>query len=233
MSHLGVPLLVRKPRRPTILELARPDLVFRRGKPFWKHGKEEWPAIAGGMDAYYATALPPFAPALGVASAASAARQEITPLPAPILPANAVRPGSILKIEAEGEWSATATPTLILGLFAGIPTTVGGGTVTTIFGETAAQTLSAQTSWPWRMEYRGKVTTIGTTGSITGTGDLEIALTAINAYSVTAALPITLALRTVAINTTVANAIGVAATFSVSNAANTARAYSMTAMLLN
>lgn len=187
------------------------------------------------MDAYYATPLAPFAPAIGPNHNTFTARRDVSPLPAPILPANSVRPGTILKLEAEGEWSATATPTLILGFILGVPTTGGAVTVTTVLAESAAQTLSAQTSWPWRMEYRCKFTNTGSTdGTVVGSGDLEIALAAINTYSVTAALPITLALRTVAtINTTVANAIGVCATFSASNAANNVRVYSMTAMLLN
>jgi len=185
------------------------------------------------MDAYYTTPLGPFAPAIGANFNTFTTRQDVSPLPLPILPANVCRLGTCIKIEAEGEWSATATPTLILGFYAGVPGASGGGTITSIFGESAAQTLAAQTSWPWRMEYRGKIVTVGTAGSIVGSGDLEIALSAINEYSVTAAIPITLALRTVAINTTVANAIGVCGTFSASSASNNVRVYQLTASLLN
>ena len=187
------------------------------------------------MDAYYTTPLAPFAPAIGANFNTFTTQKDVSPLPCPIIPANVLRPGSSLKIEAEGEWSATATPTLILGFHLGVPGASGIATLTSVLGVTAAQTLAAQTSWPWRMEYRGKFTNTGSTdGTIVGLGDLEIALTAINEYSVTAALPITLALRTVAtINTTVANAVGVNAAFSASSASNNVRVYQLTASLLN
>lgn len=183
------------------------------------------------MEAHYTTPLGPFAPALGVVSVAGTTRQELTPLPAPILGANEARLGSFLKIEAEGQWSATATPTLILELIAGVPGASGGGTATSILAASAAQTLSATTDIPWRIEWRGKFVTLGTTGSIVGTGSLALgtSLTAVTSVS----MPITLALRTVAINTTVANAIGVWSTYGTSNAANVARCYSLSALLQN
>jgi hypothetical protein len=183
------------------------------------------------MDGYVTTPLAPFAPAIGANFNTFTTRQDVSPLPLSILPGNVVRPGSAIKIEAEGEWSATATPTLVLGFYAGIPGASGGGTITSILAESVASTLSANTSFPWRMEYRGKFVTIGTAGSIVGSGDLEMGTT-LSAFTSTA-IPITLALRTVAINTTVANAIGVCATFSASNASNNVRVYQMTALLLN
>src|SRR5262245_19330131 len=183
------------------------------------------------MDAYYTTPLGPFAPAIGNNFNTFTARQDVSPLPLPILPANACRLGTALKMEAEGEWSATGTPTLILGFYAGVPGASGGGTLTSILAESGTQTLSATTNIPWRMEYRGKIVTVGTSGSIVGTGDLEIgtSLTAVTTVSI----PITLALRTVTLNTTVANAIGVCATFGTSNASNNVRVYQLTASLLN
>jgi hypothetical protein len=183
------------------------------------------------MEAYYATPLAPFAPAIGANFNTFTTRQDVSPLPLPILPANVCRPGTIIKLEAEGEWSSATTPTLALGVYAGIPGASGGGTLTSILAESGVQTLSALTSIPWRMEYRGKIVTIGTAGSIVGCGDLEIgtSLTALTTVSI----PTTLALRTVAINTAVANAIGVCATFSASAAANNVRVYNLSALLLN
>lgn len=183
------------------------------------------------MDAYFATPLSPFAPAIGANFNTFTARQDVSPLPLPILPANMCRPGTALKIEAEGEWGATATPTLVLGFYCGIPGASGGGTITSIFAESVASATTAQTSFPWRMEYRGKIVTVGTAGSIVGSGDLEFgtSLTAVT----TTTIPVTLALRTVAVNTTVANAIGVCATWSASNALNNVRVYQLTASLLN
>jgi len=183
------------------------------------------------MDAYYTTPLGPFAPAIGANFNTFTTKQDVSPLPLPILPANACRPGTCIKMEAEGEWSATGTPTLVLGFYCGAPGTVGGGTITTTFAESVASTLSANTSFPWRMEYRGKIVTVGTTGSIVGSGDLEMG-TSLSAITSTM-IPITLALRTVAINTTIANAIGICATFSASSASNNVRVYQLTASLLN
>src|SRR5262245_45287299 len=183
------------------------------------------------MEAHYTTPLSPFAPAIGANFSTFTTRQDISALPCPILPANACSLGTAIKIEAEGCWSATGTPTLILGFYAGAPGASGAGTLTSILAESGTQTLSATTDIPWRMEYRGKVVTCGTSGSIVGMGDLEIgtSLTAITTVSI----PITLALRTVTLNTTVANAIGVCATFGTSNASNNVRVYQLTASLLN
>jgi hypothetical protein len=184
------------------------------------------------MDAYYTTPLGPFAPAIGNNFNTFTARQDVSPLPLPILPANACRLGTALKLEAEGEFSTTGTPTLVLGLYAGVPGASGGGTLTSIFAESAAITTgSGAASWPWRLEYRGKIVTVGTAGSIVGNGVLELG-TALTTHSSTP-IPVTLALRTVAINTTVANAIGVCATFGASSASNNVRTYQITASLLN
>jgi hypothetical protein len=183
------------------------------------------------MDAYYTTPLGPFAPAIGAQFNTFTTRQDISALPLPILPANAVRPGSCLKIEAEGQWSSAGTPTLILGFYLGAVGASGGGTLTSILAESNAQTLSALTDIPWRMEYRGKVVTIGSSGSIVGSGDLEWG-TSLTAFT-SSPIPITLAARTVAINTSIGNAIGVCGTFSASSATNQVRVYQMTASLLN
>jgi hypothetical protein len=183
------------------------------------------------MDAYYTTPLGPFAPAIGAQFNTFTTRQDISALPLPICPANALRPGSCLKMEAEGQWSSAGTPTLILGFYLGAVGASGGGTLTSILAESAAQTLSALTDIPWRMEYRGKVVTNGTSGSIVGSGDLQWG-TSLTAFTISP-IPITLALRTVAINTTIANAIGVCGTFSASSATNQVRVYQMIASLLN
>ena len=184
------------------------------------------------MDAYYCTPLSPFAPAIGANFNTFTTRAEVSPLPDPILPANIVRPGTCLKLEAEGEVSSTGTPTIVLGFFFGLPGAAGGSTIGSVFfGESGALTVSTGAAWPWRMEYRGKFVTVGTAGSIVGHGDIEMG-TSLTAFTTTA-IPITLALRTVAINTTIANAIGVCATWSASSASNNVRVYQHTAVLLN
>lgn len=183
------------------------------------------------MRAYYATPLGPFAPALGVAASTFTTRQDVSPLPCGILPANACELGTRIKIEASGHWSATGTPTLVLGFYAGAVTATGAGSLTSILAETGAITLSATTDIPWHLDYTGIVTATGSTGSITGSGvvDMGSSLTAIASTSA----PITLALRTVALNTSISNAIGVCATFSASSASNIVRVYHCTPLLLN
>lgn len=184
------------------------------------------------MDAYFSTPLAPFAPAIGANFNTFTTRQDVSPLPLPILPANVCKLGTALKIEAEGEFSTTGTPTLVLGLYAGVPGASGGGTLTTIFAESSAiTTASGAASFPWRMEYRGKIVTLGSSGSIVGCGNLELG-TSLTAIS-TVPIPITLALRTVTLNTTVSNAIGVCATWNASSGSNNVRTYQVTAQLLN
>jgi hypothetical protein len=184
------------------------------------------------MQARYTTPLGPFAPDIGAAFNTFTTKQDVSPLPLPILPANAVDKGTILKIEAEGEFSTTATPTLVLGFYAGAPGASGGGTITHTLAESSAITTgSGAASWPWRLEYRGKFTLTGSSGTIVGCGDIEFgtSLTALTSFPI----PITLALRTVTFNTTIANAIGVCATYSASSISNAVRTYAITASLLN
>src|SRR5262245_5649792 len=127
------------------------------------------------MDAYYTTPLGPFAQAIGASFGTFTSRQDVSPLPLPILPANVCKLGTAFKIEAEGEFSTTGTPTLVLGFYAGAPGASGGGTLTSILAESSAITTgSGAASWPWRLEYRGKIVTVGTAGSIVGCGNLEL-----------------------------------------------------------
>jgi hypothetical protein len=184
------------------------------------------------MDAYYTTPLSPFAPAIGASFASFTTRQEVSALPDPILPANALRPGTILKLEAEGEFSTTGTPTLALGFFLGVPTASGGGTITSILAESGAiTTASGAAAFAWRLEYRGKVTGIGSAGSITGCGTLELG-TSLTAQAASP-IPVTAALRTVALSTIVANAIGVCATWNTSSPSNAVKTYNLSALLVN
>lgn len=138
--------------------------------------------------------------------------QSISPAPPIIIQGNTFEPGSTIELEACGEFSNTGTPTLSLGFF--------WGTAAVVFAASAAiTTTTAATAWPWRIHYRGRVRSIGTAGSIVGMGwvDLGTSLTALT----TQFIPATQALRTVAIDTTVAKEIGVGAAWSASSASNT------------
>jgi len=179
-------------------------------------------------DYYLVTPLGPFPAAIGNAFNTFTTRQDISPRPLPIMQGGTARAGMKLKLEAEGEFSNTGTPTLVLGFYIGTEVPA----ITTPLAESSAiTTASGVTALPWRLEYRGIFTATGTTGTIVGCGSLEYGttLTAVT----TVPIPITLALRTVTIDTTIARAFGVCATWGTSSASNTIKTYNISALVLN
>jgi hypothetical protein len=183
-------------------------------------------------DFYASTPVGPFADSIGAAFGTFTSRQFIDPLPVPVIAPPALRPGVRVKIEAEGQFSTTGTPTLVLGLAFGTVGATGALATPVVIAESSAiTTASGAAAFPWRMEYRGLVTAFGTSGSITGCGNLEYgtSLTAVTSVPI----PITLALRTVAVDTTVARGVGVIATWGTSSASNTLTVYNCTVILQN
>jgi hypothetical protein len=186
------------------------------------------------VDFYLTEPVGPFALGVPVVFASFAAKQSVSPLPIPQIPAGKLRAGSIVKIEAEGEYSTTATPTLVWGLFLGThdgTSTAAPAISTDIALSSVITTPSGAAAFDWRLEWRGRVTKTGSSGTIVGNGTLEqgITLTTRSSFPV----PITQALRTVAINTTIANAIGVSATYSASSASNSITVYDLSVLVLN
>jgi hypothetical protein len=182
---------------------------------------------------YLVNLVGPFAQDKGAAFTTFTTKKDVSPLPIPRILPGMLRAGSVIKIEAEGEYSSTGTPTLIFGLYLGshdgsiatVPT------LTTDIALSSALATSTAAAYPWRMEWRGKVTKIGSTGSMIGNGNVEqgTALTTETTFP----MPITAALRTVAINTTVEQAIGVSATWSASSASNSITTYNITVSIMN
>lgn len=173
------------------------------------------------MDLYLTEPVGPFPTAIGAAFATFTARQDISPQPLPVIPAQKLRPGSQVEIDASGEFSTTGTPTLVLGFYLG----TAGATITTVLAESSAITTgSGAAAWPWQMHWEGVVTAVGTAGSITGLGTFMLG-TALTTYAAAVPIPISQALRTVAIDTTIARAIGVCATWGTSSASNTLKVY--------
>jgi hypothetical protein len=120
----------------------------------------------------------------------------------------------------------------VWGFGLGIPGATGLLATPVVLCESSVITTpSGAASFHWRMEYRGLVTATGTAGSITGIGTLEQA-TSLIAIS-TLPMPITLALRTVAIDTTISRGVGAIFTFSASSASNQIKVYQCTAILQN
>lgn len=186
------------------------------------------------MDIYLTEPAGPFSAVVGATFGTFTTKQDISQVPVPVIPGGKLRPGSRIKIEAEGEFSTTATPTLVLGFYVGdaIGASTGApATIAATLGETAAITLGTATAWPWRLEWRGLVTAVGTAGTVVGQGDCEIG-TSLTAFS-SFAIPATQALRTVTINTAVPKPVGVCATYSASSASNTVKVNNLTVMIMN
>lgn len=163
------------------------------------------------MRTYYMAPIPPLHIADGAAFNTFTTFQSIAPTPGIVLPANILEPGSELRLEFDGEFSNTGTPTLGLGFLYGATTLAVGTAITTTTGAA---------SWPVHAEWTGRVRAVGTAGSINGQGWWTIG-TSLTAFSTTQAMPATLALRTVTIDTTAASAAAPGAVWGTSSVSNT------------
>lgn len=182
------------------------------------------------MDFYYTGPIGPFHTAVGAAFNTFTTRQNVSPVPLPVMQPGMLRLGSKLKVEANGEFSTTGTPTLSIGVFIG----TAAGAISHQWEYTAAATGSGAAAWPWVLEWRGLVTgTLGTTTTIVGEGYIQLG-TSLTSMGTPIAIPSTLALRTVAtVDTTIARAIGVCATWGTSSGSNGITVYNLSALLLN
>lgn len=179
---------------------------------------------------YLAQALPPFRVADGPAFNTFTAFQQIlvnTTTPAPRIPADTLELGQEILLLADGEFSNTGTPTLGIGFRYGAATPA-----TDLALPTAITTTTGATSWPWHAEWHGQVRAVGSAGSLNGQGFWRIG-TSLTAFSSEQAIPNTLALRTLAIDTTAAQAFAPAAVWGTSNAANTIKVNRFTILVLS
>lgn len=166
---------------------------------------------------YWLAPVPPFHNADGTALATSVTLTDISPgtsTTGVVLPANTLEVGSEVNLYAYGFFSNTATPTLLLGFYYGA---VAGAALA---ASGAITTVTAATAWPWMMEYRGRVRSIGTTGSIVGQGRLYMPAS-LTQFQAAYAIPVTSAARTVTIDTTAAKVVTVGAQWGASSASNT------------
>jgi len=170
------------------------------------------------VDLYLTEPVGPFHQAVGAAFGTFTTRQDVSPVDLPTIPGQKLRKGSKIICESRGEFSTTGTPTLVLGYYIG---TVAGAITIALAESSVITTGSGAAAWPWSLSWMGIVVGTGTSGSIVGEGYLDLG-TSLTATSRTQ-IPITAALRTVAIDTTIARAIGVCATWSASSASNTVR----------
>ena len=168
------------------------------------------------MDIYLTEPMVPFQTAAGGAFNTFTTRKSVDPLPVPVIPGGKLRRGSKIHLKAWGEYSTTGTPTMRLGFWIGTRALA----ITADLAVTAlVATLSGAANWPWWMEWDGLVTLEGVSGSLIGQGQCQLGAT-ISTFSSETPIPITQALRTVAIDTTIERAVGVSGEFGTSSASN-------------
>jgi hypothetical protein len=161
----------------------------------------------------------------GSAFSAFTTFQDISPVPQLVLPQQMMDAGLELMLYANGEFSTTGTPTLALGFwFNGL----AGAAPTSILAQTTATTTgSGAAAWPWEAWWRGRLRTIGATGTFKGVGGINLG-TSLTAYSLIP-MPTTQALRTVTADTTANRALGAGAAWGTSSASNTITVYNLMA----
>lgn len=142
----------------------------------------------------------------------------VSPTPLAVTYANELKVGTKLQLEAVGEFSTTGTPTMRLGFAYGM--TAGGllSTGVALAASDLVATGSGAVAWAWHLNYWGIVTAVGATGTIYGSGTLDLASSLI--AMATKPIPITAAARSVTIDTTVMKTWGVFAEFGTSSVSN-------------
>lgn len=155
-------------------------------------------------------------------------KQDVSPSPLAVLPPGRLVPGTKLNLEAWGDFSTTGTPNLTLGFWQG---TRAASITGDIALSSVITTGSGAAAWPWHMVWSGTCTAVGTTGTLIGSGFLVFgtSLTAVSLFPI----PITAALRTVTIDTTIERAVGVSATWSASSASNQVTVNGVQVLTLN
>jgi hypothetical protein len=182
------------------------------------------------MRFFLAEPVDPFATAVSAAFNTFTTKQNVvTSGNVPVIKAATLVPGSKLSVRAAGNFSTTGTPTLSLGFWIG---TRALAMTIDLAISSAITTGSGAAAWPWVMEWDGLVTAAGVSGSLIGQGKLYLG-TALTTFGSPAPIPITQALRTVAIDTTIERAIGVSAAFSASSASNQVQVDDHRVMILN
>lgn len=182
------------------------------------------------MDLYLAEPIGPFPAAASAPFNTFTTKQNVTTAGnVPVIPGGKLRPGSKLEVRARGNFSTTVTPTLSLGFWIG---TRALAMTIDLAISSLITTASGAASFPWIMEWEGLCTAAGATGSLLGQGTLLLG-SALATFNAPVPIPITAALRTVAIDTTIERAIGVSAAFSASSASNQVQVDDLRALIIN
>jgi hypothetical protein len=163
---------------------------------------------------YWRTPIPPFHTAAGAAYLSSVTLTDVSPTPQKVLPGyTLLEPNMELFVEAWGSFSNTGTPTLLLGVY------YGGVAGVALAASAAITTTTGAASWPFHLEYHGKVVSVGSAGQMRGYGFLDLPTSLV--VGSRRAIPETAAARLVTIDTTVAKAVTIGAQWSTSSASNT------------
>jgi hypothetical protein len=179
------------------------------------------------MDLYLCEPVGPFHTAARATNSFTT-KQDVSPSPVPVINGGKLRPGSKLHIRAQGDYTTTGTPNLTMGFWVG----TRGLTITADIALSSVITTATATAWPWWMEWDGICLTTGVTGSILGSGQLQLG-SSLTAFNAEVPIPVTAALRTVTFDTTIERAIGVSATWSASSASNQITVNTHRVLILN
>lgn len=174
---------------------------------------------------YFAAPLQQFHVAAGTAYANSTTLTDVSPAPQKTMPGLTLQPGTVIDLRAAGSFSTTATPTLLLGFY------YGGVAGVALAASSAITTGTTAAAWPFLLEYRGQVRSVGTGGQIVGQGRLYLG-TSLTAFTVRP-IPETAAARTVSIDTTTSKAITVGAQWGAASASNTLTVDDLNVVVLN
>lgn len=162
---------------------------------------------------YWAAPLPPLHVADGASYNTSVTLTDVSRAPQKQLAAYQLLEGTEVELRAQGFFSNTGTPTLLLGFY------YGGVAGVAVAASSAVTTASGVTGVPWELRYNGRVRVTGTSGQIVGQGELYLG-TALTTMTVRP-IPETLAARTVTIDTTIVKTFTVGAQWGTSSASNT------------
>jgi hypothetical protein len=176
---------------------------------------------------YLSESISPFA----VASRATntfTTKQDVTPAFLPVITAGKLGPGTQISIRASGRYSTTGTPNLTLGFWHG----TRAGSITGDVALSSVIATATATLWPWDMWWDGICTAPGTSGTLLGMGGLQLGAS-LTTYNAEVPIPITDALCTVTLDTTIERAIGVSATWSASSVSNEVRVYYHRVLIYN
>jgi len=168
------------------------------------------------VDIYLTEPMVPFATAAGAAFNTFTTKKSVDPLPIPVIPGGKLRAGSKIHLKAWGEYSSLTGASLTVGFWFGTRALAITGDLAL---SSVITTGTTPTNWPWWMEWDGLCTAVGTTGTLVGQGQLQLG-SALTTFNAEVPIPITQALRTVTIDTTIERAVGVSATWGASSGSN-------------